>query len=113
MRAAHGQIWIMAFSPTVANEQAGYRPCIGISTNRFNALPIEHAIVVPLTTRQRNLPHHISVVDDDGGIDRASWAMTEAIRSVSTRRFARLIGNASNDTLGAIERWVRLWFGFR
>lgn len=113
MRAAHGQIWSTIFSPTIANEQAGYRPCIVISANRFNALPIEHAIVVPLTTRQRDLPHHVPVVDSDGGLDRASWAMTEAIRSVSTRRFARLIGNASNDTLGAVERWVRLWFGLR
>ena len=113
MRAAHGQIWTMTFSPTTANEQAGDRPCIVISANRFNALPIEHAIVVPLTTRRRDLPHHVPVVDSDGGLDRASWAMTEAIRSVSTRRFGRLIGNASNDTLGAIERCVRLWFGFR
>lgn len=112
MRAAHGQIWSMTFSPTVANEQAGYRPCIVISADRFNALPIQHAIVVPLTTRRRGLPHHVPVFDD-GGLNRASWAMTEAIRSVSTQRFARLIGTASNDTLDAIERCVRLWFGFR
>jgi len=102
----------MSFSPTVANEQSGHRPCVVISANRFNTLPIQLAIVVPLTTRQRDLPHHVPVIDD-GGLNRASWAMTEAIRSVSTQRFERLIGTASNDTLDAILRCVRLWFGFR
>jgi mRNA interferase MazF len=112
MRIAYGQVWSVTLDPTVANEQAGTRPCVVVSADRFNSLPIRHAIIVPLTTRQRDLPHHVAVIDD-GGLDRPSWAMCEAVRAMSTRRFQRLIGIASSDTVDAIARRLGLWLGLR
>jgi len=103
-----GHIWLVALDPTVANEQRGTRPCIVVSGNRFNALPIRLAIVVPLTSRQRGLPHHISVADD-GGLERPSWAMCEAVRAVSIQRFGRIIGTATDETLSAIGDQLLLW----
>ncbi|MGH3934079.1 MAG: type II toxin-antitoxin system PemK/MazF family toxin, partial [Pseudonocardiaceae bacterium] len=49
--------------------------------------------MVPLTTRERGYPHHIAVTED-GGLNRSSWAMCEAVRAVSLERFGRLIGTA-------------------
>jgi mRNA interferase MazF len=49
--------------PTVANEQRGTRPCVVVSTDRFNTLPIRQALAVPLTTRERGFPHHIAITD--------------------------------------------------
>ena len=103
-----GHIWLVAPDRTVANEQRGTRPCIVVSGNRFNALPIRLAIVVPLTSRQRGLPHHISVADD-GGLERPSWAMCEAVRAVSIQRFGRIIGTATDETLSAIGDQLLLW----
>ena len=108
MRARRGQIWAVTLDPTLANEQAGTRPCIVVSADRFNKLPIGHCIVVPLTNRDRHLPHHISVVDD-GGLPRPSWAMCEAVRSVSVRRFGALIGTADSSTTEAVVRQVSRW----
>jgi len=99
-------------SPIVANEQAGTRPCLVVSSDRFNALPIRHAIVVPLTTRERGFPHHIAL-GDDGGLSRSSWAMCEAARAVSTQRFGRLVGAASAATLEAVTRQLALWLDHR
>ena len=93
-----GEVWSVALDPAVANEQRGTRPCIVVSSDRFNALAIHQAIVVPLTSRQRGLPHHIAVVDD-GGLERPSWAMCEALRAVSVLRFGRLISTATQGTL--------------
>ena len=98
MRVQQGHIWLAPLDPTVANEQRGFRPCLVVSGDRFNALPIRQAIVVPLTTRERGFPHHVRVVDD-GGLNRASWAMCEAVRAVSTQRFELEISTASDDTL--------------
>ena len=98
MRVEQGHIWLATLDPTVANEQRGFRPCLVVSRDRFNALPIRQAIVVPLTTRERGFPHHVRVVDD-GGLNRASWAMCEAVRAVSTQRFELEISTASDDTL--------------
>jgi mRNA interferase MazF len=103
-----GHIWLVALDPTVANEQRGTRPCIVVSDDRFNALPIRLAIVVPLTSRQRGLPHHISVADD-GGLERPSWAMCEAVRAVSIQRFGRMISTATDETLSAITDQLLLW----
>lgn len=109
MRVAHGQVWLVNLDPAIANEQAGTRPCIVVSTQRYNAMPIRHAIVVPLTTRQRGLPHHVAVVDD-GGLDYESWAMCEAVRALSTQRLVRLIGTASIGTVEAIARRISMWW---
>jgi mRNA interferase MazF len=105
-----GHIWSVTLDPTVANEQAGIRPCVVISTDRFNALPIRQAIVVPLTTRDRGFPHHVRVVDDHG-LTRPSWAMCEAVRAVSTQRFGRLISTATEQTAAAITDQLALWLG--
>lgn len=108
MRVGHGQIWTVALDPTIAHEQRGTRPCIVVSTDRYNDLPIEQALIVPLTTRDRGLPHHIPVADD-GGLSRASWAMCEALRAASTHRFGRLVGTATRATLTAIADQIWLW----
>lgn len=108
MNIRHGHIWSVALDPTVANEQRGTRPCLVVSGNRFNALPIRQAIVVPLTTRERGFPHHIAVADD-GGLNRTSWAMCEALRAVSTQRFGRRMSIATPDTLHAITDQLTLW----
>jgi mRNA interferase MazF len=71
-------------------------------------MPIRQAIVVPLTSRQRGFPHHIAVADD-GGLSRPSWAMCEAVRTVSTQRFGRLISTATDKTLAEIAEQLSLW----
>ncbi len=108
MTARQGQIWSVRPDPAVANEHAGTRPCLVVSADRFNALPIRHCIVVPLTSRDRRLPHHIAVVDD-GGLKRPSWAMCEAVRAVSGQRLGTLIGTATQATTQAVVRQVGRW----
>lgn len=103
-----GHIWSVALDPAVANEQRGTRPCIVVSGDRFNAMPIRQAIVVPLTSRNRGFPHHIAVADD-GGLSRPSWAMCEAVRTVSLQRFGLLISTATRVTLGQVVEQLTLW----
>jgi mRNA interferase MazF len=108
MNVRRGQIWTVRLDPTVANEQAGVRPCVVISADRFNALPIRQCIIVPLTSRHRRLPHHIAVADG-GGLARPSWAMCEAIRAVSTERLGSVVGSADQATTDAIARQIGRW----
>ncbi|MGH4021499.1 MAG: type II toxin-antitoxin system PemK/MazF family toxin [Pseudonocardiaceae bacterium] len=100
-------MWSVALDPTVANEQRGALPCIVVSSDRFNALPIRQAIVVPLTTRERGFPHHIAVADDC--LNRQSWAMCEAVRTVSTQRFGQLVSTATEETVSTITEQLTLW----
>lgn len=108
MIVRRGQIWTVRLDPMIANEQAGTRPCVVISADRFNALPIRQCIIVPLTSRHRGLPHHIAVADD-GGLARPSWAMCEAIRAVSAERLGSHVGSADQATTNAIARQIAQW----
>lgn len=99
MRVSPGQVCSVRLDPAVVKEQRGTRPCVVVSTDRFNALPIHHALVVPLTSRERGFPHHIAV-SDDGGLTRPNWAMCEAIRAVSLERFGQLISTADRAHAG-------------
>ena len=110
MKIQQGHIWSVILDPTVANEQAGVRPCLVVSIDRFNSLPIRQAIIVPLTSRDRGLPHHLPV-HDDGSLTRPSWAMCEAVRAVSTIRFGRFVSMASTETTRAVIRQVASWMG--
>jgi mRNA interferase MazF len=110
VKVQQGHIWLVALDPTVANEQTGVHPCLVVSTERFNALAIRQAMIVPLTSRDRGLLHHVPVVDD-GGLNRDSWAMCEGVRVVSTQRFGRLIGTASRETTQAVIRQISVWMG--
>lgn len=113
MIVRRGQIWAVALDPVVANEQRGIRPCIVVSADRFNNLPIRQAMVVPLTSRHRGLSHHVAVSDiavsDGGGLKRSSWAMCEALRTVSLQRFGQLISTAAEDTLAKVTEQLLLW----
>lgn len=105
MTPRSGDIWLVDLDPVVANEQAGRRPALVISVDEYHALPIRHAFVAPLTTRDRGLPHHVQVVDD-GGLHRASFAMSEYARSLSTLRFRQRLASAHADTVDEVRRWV-------
>ncbi len=110
MRIQRAQIWAVTLDPTLANERRGIRPCVIVSADRYNSLPIKQAIVVPLTSRERGFPHHIPV-HDSGGLNRMSWAMCEAVRAVSSTRFGQLISTAGPETMDRITNQLRLWLG--
>jgi len=108
LRVRRGDIWLVSLDPIIANEQSGTRPCLVISSDRFNALPIRQAMIVPLTSRERGFPHHIAV-RDDGGLSRPSWAMCENARTVSIERFGKMISTASALTVAQVADQLATW----
>lgn len=103
-----GDIWVANLSPIVGTEQAGVRPVVIVASDHYMRMPIEMTIVVPITSRDRRLPNHVAVVDD-GGLDRPSWAMTEAVRAISVRRLHTRLGAATHETLTAIADHIGRW----
>jgi mRNA interferase MazF len=67
-------------------------------------------IVVPLTTVDRGLPHHVPIVSSSAGLDRPSWARTEDVRAISERRFVagRPVGVLSPAEREAVRAQLRL-----
>ncbi len=100
-----GEIWLAALDPVDPGEQGGTRPVLVVSTNAFNAWPVNLVIVVPITTRNRGFAHHVGV--GGAGLDRPSFAMPEYVRSISQRRLQRLLGSTAPSTLTTVDDWLR------
>lgn len=100
-----GDVWLAALDPVAPGEQGGTRPVLVLSTSAFNCWPVGLVVVVPITTRQRGFSHHVPIVGS--GLDRASFAMPEYLRSVVQGRLRRRLGAAEPASVEAVGDWAR------
>lgn len=94
-------------NPTRGRERAGRRPVLVISGDGYNASIPNVVMVLPLTTRDRGLPHHVPVAGDGWELPRPSYAMTEQIRTVDRQRIVEPLGVADPLTMARVARWLR------
>lgn len=99
-----GQIWWAEPDPAVGREQAGRRPLLIVSNDKYHELMTTLVLAVPLTSRGRGWPNHISVSTPTLG--QASFAMTEQVRVVSRGRLVSLLDTVSATTLRSVREWI-------
>lgn len=99
-----GEIWLLNLDPTVGAEIQKTRPVVIVSSDAVGLLPLR--VIVPLTDwKERYKPAGwmVRVFPTTGnGLSKDSAADTFQIRSVSTARFVRKIGNLSPQDLNPI-----------
>lgn len=102
------QVWLADVGGPIGSEQGGLRPAVVVGSDDHCRFPIPMALVVPLTTRDRRLPHHVQISSPQSGLRRPSWARTDDIRAVSTARFVRPspLGRLSDTESEDVRRWV-------
>jgi mRNA interferase MazF len=105
---SRGEVWLVELNPVRGHEQAGSRPALVVSTDPFNHGPAELAIVVPMTTRDKRNPLHVSVDAAESGLHAMSFVKCEDVRSVSRERLARRVGSVSAAVLAAVEDRLRI-----
>ena len=93
--------------PTRGREQAGRRPVLVVSSDGYNASVPNIVMVVPLTTRDRGLPHHVLVRGEGREMPQVSYAMTEQVRTIDRQRLAAVVGIADVATMSAVDSWFR------
>ena len=98
----------MNLTPTVGHEQAGRRPAVVISEDVFNSGPADLVILLPITSTLRPIPSQVRLSPPDGGLDRDSAVLCEAIRSVSRGRLVRRLGTVSAARLRLAEDALRI-----
>lgn len=82
-----------------------------VSVDRFNEGPAGLVIVVPITSRERGIPSHIRIDPPEGGLQCQSFALVEAVRSVSKTRLVRPLRAVSSGTLAQVEAWMKTLLG--
>ncbi|WP_165872911.1 type II toxin-antitoxin system PemK/MazF family toxin [Nocardioides jejuensis] len=94
--------------PVAGREQGGRRPGLVVASNGYLARATTLVIVVPVTTVDRGWPNHIRL-DGALDLDRASYAMTEHVRTISRDRVSGTAGQVDAATLGAVDRWLKVF----
>ena len=104
-----GDVLLCDLNPVAGREEGGIRPVVVVSHDRYSVIP-GLFLAVPLTSRNRDLEHHVEVAADDRtGLKQVSYAMTEQVRALSRQRAGRQLGRVSNTALTAISRYLHLF----
>jgi mRNA interferase MazF len=104
-----GDVLLCDLNPTRGHEQGRMRPVVVVSHRRYAVIP-GLFLAVPLTSVDRDLPHHVEVPADAAtGLARTSYAMTEQVRALSRRRIERQIGAVSVRTLAETSRFLHMF----
>lgn len=113
-RLAPWQVWLVDFGQPTGHEQGGLRPAVVVGSPVHCQFPIDIALVVPLTARDRGLDHHVRIASPESGLHRPSWARTEEITAVSTQRFAQPapLGTVSAAEAAELGGWLREMVAF-
>jgi mRNA interferase MazF len=103
------QVWLVDFGQPVGREQGGVRPAVVVASELHCRFPIDMTIVVPLTTRDRGLPHHVRIASPSSGLERPSWARTEDVTAASTGRLTgrRPLGRLAAAEVDGVRHWLR------
>jgi mRNA interferase MazF len=101
---ARGEVWTVDLDPVRGHEQGRKRPAIILSVDQFNNGPAGLVVVVPLTTTERaKMPLRVRIDPPEGGISQTSFALCEAVRSISKDRLTgEAWGSVSSRTMASI-----------
>lgn len=111
IRPLRGDVWMVDLDPVRGHEQAGTRPALVTSVDAFNNSPAGLAIVVPMTSKQKQIVSHVAVDPPEGGLSVRSYIKCEDVRSVSQDRLVTHRGRVSTQTTEAVERILRRLMG--
>ena len=110
-KPCRGELWMADLEPITGHEQGGRRPCLVFSDDLFNHGPSELVVVLPVTSRDRNIPLRVPLDPPEGGLKVASYVMPEMIRSISLRRLTRRLGAITPAKMHLVETHVRIVLG--
>jgi mRNA interferase MazF len=107
-----GDVWLFEPQEGRGHEQMGTRPGLVLSIDRFNRSGADLVVIIPLTSRHRiDIPWHVEIQPPEGGVTMRSFIKCEDLRSSSTERLIRRLGNVSAETLHEVEERVRTLLG--
>lgn len=96
-----GEIWLVDLSPTRGQEIQKTRPVVIISSEIFNSILLR--ITIPITSWQEKFsfrPFMVKIgASPENQLDRDSAGNVLQVRSISTERFVKQLGQVSEQTL--------------
>lgn len=105
---SRGEVWTVDLDPTRGHEQAGRRPGLIVSVDRFNHGAAGLVVILPLTSKAKGIPFHVELSPPEGGVKDRSYIKCEEVRSVAKERLAERWGVVSPQTMEQVEDRLRI-----
>src|SRR3989338_7950663 len=106
-----GELWWINLGEPVGHEQGGMRHALILSLDAFNRGPAGLAVVLPLSSRAKQIRSHVAVTPSEGGLSERSLIKCEDIRSIPKARSMERIGEMSATALRSVETIIRYLLG--
>ncbi len=107
-----GDVYLVQFDPVVGSEVGKTRPAVVLQNNLANRSSPTITLIPVSSKADRVFPFQVRVPAGEGGLDHASKALCEQIRTVSRDRLIQYLGQLPAARLAeirvALER--HLWF---
>jgi mRNA interferase MazF len=97
--------------PTRGHEQAGRRPALVVSVDKFNHGPADLVVILPLTTKVKGTSFNVEIDPPAGGLKQKSFAKCDDIRCVAKGRLLRRWGSVPPAIMAAVEFRLRILLG--
>ena len=110
-KPVRGEIWDVNLDPVLGHEQGGRRPVLVVSVDQFNQGPSGLVIVVPITSKDKRIRSQVAIEAGEGGLKTRSFAMCEAVRSISLERMSRRRGVVSSETMEKVAYCLQVLLG--
>jgi mRNA interferase MazF len=107
-----GDVVLCDLNPVMGTEQAGIRPVVILQIDRANNFS-PHTIIAPFTTkiRRAQLPSHVFVPADVGGLTLDSVVLCEQIRVIDKQRVIKILGHLDDTYMEKIARALSIILG--
>ncbi len=99
-----GELYMAELDPVIGSEQGGRRPVLIIQNDMGN-LHSPTVIVAPLTasTGKPEMPTHVHIPKDEGGLWRGSTVLCEQVRTLEKTRLSRRLGELTPQSMRRVE----------
>jgi mRNA interferase MazF len=104
-----GDVWWVAFDPSVGGEIQKTRPAVVVSNNAANAA-LNRVVVVPLSSQTHKLYPAEALVTLQG---EQRKAMADQIMTASKQRLRSCIAGLAANDMAAVENAILLHLGIR
>ena len=109
MHPRRGEVWWVAFDPSVGGEVQKTRPAIILSNDAANTV-LNRVIVIPLTSQVAKIYPGEALVTVNG---EQRKAMADQIMAASKKRLRNRVGILARPDMAAVENAVLLQMGVR
>jgi mRNA interferase MazF len=106
--SSRGEVWLIDLGDPIGHEQGYERPGLIVSDDILNHGSSGVVIVLPITSKLRNIPVHVNIKRGEAGLSADSCVQCDHPRALSKLRFIKPLGIVRHATMRDVEDRLRV-----